>query len=214
MGKPLVVVPGLVRKDAIAYLSEHVEVRQWTEKTPMPRETLKKWLREADGLWSINNVSVDADLVADAPKLKVIAQASVGYDNVKVDDLTAKGIPYGNTPHVLTETVAELAFTLVATARRRILENMEFVTSGQWAQRPSNIKGRDLSRTTLGIIGMGNIGLSISRRNVPGRRGFTSSPAPWIVRWNASDFTGVCWNGLSIRCRSGISLHSSNMPVV
>lgn len=164
MGKPLVVVPGLVRKDAIAYLSEHVEVRQWTEKTPMPRETLKEWLREADGLWSINNVSVDADLVADAPKLKVIAQASVGYDNVKVDDLTAKGIPYGNTPHVLTETVAELAFTLVATARRRILENMEFVTSGQWAQRPSNIKGRDLSRTTLGIIGMGNIGLSISRR--------------------------------------------------
>ena len=55
----------------------------------------------------------------DAPNLKVIAQASVGYDNVNIDELTAAGIPYGNTPGVLNETVAELAFTLIATASRR-----------------------------------------------------------------------------------------------
>lgn len=164
MSKPVVVVPGLVRKDALAYLSEHVTIKQWTEKTPMPRETLKEWLKEADGLWSINNVTVDADLVAEAPNLKVIAQASVGYDNVVIDDLTARHIPYGNTPDVLTESVAELAFTLVAAASRRVMENAEFVKSGQWEQRPSNIKGKDLSRCTLGIIGMGNIGVSISRR--------------------------------------------------
>lgn len=162
--KPLVVVNGLVRKDAISYLAEHVDVKQWTEKTVMPRETLKEWLKEADGLWAIRPLDVDGDLVKDAPNLKVIAQASVGYDNVKVDELTAAGIPFGNTPGVLNETVAELAVTLMAMASRRILENVEFVKSGRWEERPSNIKGFDLSRRTLGIIGMGGIGLAISRR--------------------------------------------------
>lgn len=164
MDKPVVVVPGLVRKDAVAYLSEHVTVRQWTEKEKMPKEVLKEWLRDADGLWSINHFTVDEDLVKDAPNLKVIAQASVGYDNIDVDALTARHIPYGNTPDVLTETTAELAFTLMAAASRRIYENAQFVKDGKWAERPSNIKGKDLSRMTLGIIGMGKIGVSVSRR--------------------------------------------------
>ncbi len=164
MSKPIVVVPGLVRKDVVAYLSEHVTVRQWTEKEKMPKEVLKEWLREADGLWSINHFTVDEDLVKDAPNLKVIAQASVGYDNIDIDALTARHIPYGNTPDVLTETTAELAFTLMAAASRRIYENAQFVKDGTWAERPSNIKGKDLSRMTLGIIGMGKIGVSVSRR--------------------------------------------------
>ena len=164
MSKPIVVVPGLVRKDVVAYLSEHVIVRQWTEKEKMPKEVLKEWLREADGLWSINHFTVDEDLVKDAPNLKVIAQASVGYDNIDIDALTARHIPYGNTPDVLTETTAELAFTLMAAASRRIYENAQFVKDGTWAERPSNIKGKDLSRMTLGIIGMGKIGVSVSRR--------------------------------------------------
>ena len=91
--KPLVVVNGLVRKDAIAYLKEHVDVRQWTEKTVMPREVLKEWLVDADGLWCVRPLDVDADLVKNAPNLKVIAQAAVGYDNVNIDELTAAGIP-------------------------------------------------------------------------------------------------------------------------
>ena len=164
MSKPIVVVPGLVRKDVVAYLSEHVTVRQWTEKEKMPKEVLKEWLREADGLWSINHFTVDEDLVKDAPNLKVIAQASVGYDNIDIDALTARHIPYGNTPDVLTETTAELAFTLMAAASRRIYENAQFVKDGKWVERPSNIKGKDLSRMTLGIIGMGKIGVSVSRR--------------------------------------------------
>ena len=164
MKKPVVVVPGLVRKDAVSYLSEHVTVRQWTEKEKMPKELLKEWLRDADGLWSINHFTVDEELVKDAPNLKVIAQASVGYDNIDIDALTARHIPYGNTPDVLTETTAELAFTLMAAASRRIYENAQFVKDGKWAERPSNIKGKDLSRMTLGIIGMGKIGVSVSRR--------------------------------------------------
>lgn len=164
MKRPVVVVPGLVRKDVVAYLAEHVEVRQWTEKEQMPRELLKEWLVDADGLWSIGNITVDKDLIEGAKQLKVIAQASVGYDNVNIADLTERKIPYGNTPDVLTETVAELAFTLIASASRRIYENMNFVVSGKWMERPSNIKGFDLSKRTLGIIGMGKIGVSVARR--------------------------------------------------
>ncbi|WP_298705520.1 D-glycerate dehydrogenase [uncultured Veillonella sp.] len=164
MSKPVVVVPGFARKDALAYLGEHVTIKQWDKPGVMPRDLLKEWLQEADALWSVNGVTVDADLIAKASKLKVIAQASVGYDNINIADLTARNIPYGNTPDVLTETVAELAFTLVATASRRILENEAFVRSGRWAQGEAPIKGHDLSRMTLGIIGMGKIGVSISRR--------------------------------------------------
>lgn len=161
--KPIVVVPGLIRKDAIDYLSETCEVRQWTEKTAMPKETLKEWLKDADGLWVVKN-PINDEIIADAPNLKVIAQASVGYDNVDIKALTARKIPYGNTPVILNETVAELAFTLAACASRRILENFEFVRSGEWEKRPSNIKGVDMSKRTMGIIGMGSIGVSISRR--------------------------------------------------
>ena len=89
------------------------------------------------------------------PNLKVIAQAAVGYDNVNIDELTAAGIPYGNTPGVLNETVAELAFTLIATASRRIIENANFVKDGRWAQRPSNIKGFDLSVALLVSLAWG-----------------------------------------------------------
>ena len=163
--KPVVVVNGKAREDALAYLAEQVEIRQWTEERTMPRETLKEWLREADGLWSVRPLDIDGDLVKDAPNLKVVAQSSVGYDNVKVDELTVAGIPFGNTPGVLNETVAELAFTLIASASRRIYENMNFVTDGQWPKQPTGcVVGKDLSRRTLGIIGMGGIGVSISRR--------------------------------------------------
>ncbi len=161
--KAVVVVPGLIRKDAVAYLSKFCEVRQWTESTSMPRELLKEWLKGADALWSVTN-EVDADLIRDAKNLKVVAQASVGYDNINVEDLTARHIPYGNTPDVLNESVAELAFGLALCASRRILENIEFVKTGQWEQRPSPIKGIDLSKRTMGILGLGKIGLSISRR--------------------------------------------------
>ncbi|SUP44913.1 2-hydroxyacid dehydrogenase [Veillonella criceti] len=162
--KPLVIVAGKVRVDGLAKLAEGATIRQWQESTPMPRETLKEWLRDAVGLWSSKHIKVDADLLASAPNLKVVAQDSVGYDNIVISDLTAKGIPHGNTPHVLTDTVAELAFTLLAAASRRIVENVEFVKQGLWTkQRPIHI-GRDLKGTTLGIIGLGEIGLAIAKR--------------------------------------------------
>ncbi len=162
--KALVVVAGPVRRDALAELEKHCTIKQWKEKGPIPRDVLKDWLTEADGFWSASTVTVDEDLLKGATKLKVVAQASVGYDNINIPELTKLGIPHGNTPDVLTETVAEHAFALIVAASRRIFENMNFVLSGEWIEKYSPYKGRDLSRMTLGIIGMGNIGISISRR--------------------------------------------------
>lgn len=168
MAKAKVVVTGPVRPDVLAYLSREVEIRQWNESHPMDRNTLKEWLVDADGLWMRPSSAlgpIDGDLVAGAKQLKVIAQAMVGYDNVVVPELTQAGIPYGYTPQVLTETVAELAFTLIATARRKIFENAAWVRDGSWAsQGMAPLWGRDLSGTTLGIIGLGAIGSSIARR--------------------------------------------------
>lgn len=162
--KPLVIVAGKVRPDGLAKLAEGATIKQWQEPTPMPRSILKEWLREADGLWSSKHIKVDADLLASAPKLKVVAQDSVGYDNIVISDLTAKRIPHGNTPHVLTDTVAELAFTLVAAANRRIVENVEFVKQGSWTKQSPIHIGRDLKGSRLGIIGLGEIGLAIAKR--------------------------------------------------
>lgn len=161
--KPIVVVPGLMRKDALAELEKHCEVRQWDKAEPMPRELLKEWLVDADALVVVK-CQVDGDLIEGAKNLKVVAQAAVGYDNVSIEDLTARRIPYGNTPRVLDESVAELAMGLTICASRRIVENVDYVRSGKWMDRYPDFKGIDLSRATMGIIGMGNIGLSISRR--------------------------------------------------
>ncbi len=163
MEKPIVVVNGLVRKDMISALQEECEVRQWTKPEKMPREILKEWLADAEGFIPVMT-PVDEDLIAAAPKLKVVAQAAIGYDNIDIDALTKRHIPYGNTPHVVTESVAELAMGLVVCASRRIMENALFVKEGRWMERPSNIKGYDLSRMTMGIIGFGAIGISLSRR--------------------------------------------------
>ena len=161
--KPLVVVAGMIRKDVMTYLSEYVEIKQWTEKETIPKEVFAEWLEDAEGVW-LTKTPLDAEAIAGAKKLKVAAQSAVGYDNVDIEALTARGIPYGNTPDVLTETVAEFGFALTLTAARRIVENVNFVKEGKWMERPSNIKGVDVSRSTIGIMGMGRIGTSIARR--------------------------------------------------
>lgn len=161
--KPLVVVAGSVREDALSYLAEHVEIKQWKGEGMIPREVLKEWIVDADGVWLVKDI-FDEDILSVAKQLKVVAQASVGYDNADIDALTAHGIPYGNTPDVLTETVAEFGFALALTAARRIVENVNFVKEGKWLERPSDIKGFDLSRRTIGIMGLGRIGFSIARR--------------------------------------------------
>lgn len=165
MEKPKVVVAGPFLPEGIKRLSEHCEVRQWTDSATIERALLKEWIADADGLIIHGKIKADEDLLSAGKKLRVMAQAMVGYDNVSIDACNARKILYGNTPDVLVETTAELAFGLLVCVARRINEGWDFVRAGKWQpDKPIIPYGIDLSGRTLGIIGMGRIGVAVARR--------------------------------------------------
>jgi glyoxylate reductase len=145
-------------------LEPYAEMNIWEQPGPMPRSLLLEWLRDADGLFSSGDVRVDEELLAAAPRLKVISQSSVGYDNVDVEACTRRGVPFGNTPGVLVEATADLTFGMLLTSARRIHEGWEWVRSGRWTEEASFPFGVDLCGKTLGIVGMGDIGAAVARR--------------------------------------------------
>ena len=163
-----IVMTGKPMTEADQWIRERCEVRSWDEQGKMPRELLLEWLADADGLMSVGGqaIKIDAELLRHAPKLRVIAQSSVGYDNVDVAACTAAGVPFGNTPGVLTEATADLAFLLVMCAARRIKESLEVVRNGKWTATTAMPLGVDLCGKTLGIVGMGQIGSAVARRGM------------------------------------------------
>lgn len=164
MEKYQVAITGKVMPAALQLIQEHCQVQQWTEPTPIPRDTLFQWLRDADGLFINFQVRVDEELLAHAPRLRVVVQAAVGYDNIDIAACTARRIPVGNTPGVLTETTAELAFTLLLCAARRITTTWDIVRQGKWNAFTTIPFGTDLYGKTLGIVGLGSIGAAVARR--------------------------------------------------
>lgn len=159
--KPKVVLTGKTWPIPFAKLQEHCDVQHWEGPGPIPRELLKVWLEDAEGLLSVNHgTKVDEDLLDAAPKLRVIAQSGVGYDNIDVAACTKKGIPFGNTPGVLVEATADLTFGILLSAMRRIHEGWGWVRTGQWRE----VMGTDLYGKTLGIYGMGDIGSAVAKR--------------------------------------------------
>jgi lactate dehydrogenase-like 2-hydroxyacid dehydrogenase len=108
---------------------------------------------------------VDAELLAAAPRLKVVSNMAVGVDNVDLPACTGRGIPVGHTPDVLTETTADTAFSLLLAAARRIVEGVDHVRNGRWGPwDPNLLLGADVHGSTLGIIGLGRIGKAVARR--------------------------------------------------
>jgi len=122
-------------------------------------------LADADALICLLLDRIDASVLARAPKLRVIANCAVGYDNVDVAAATAAGIAVTNTPDVLTEATAELAFALVLAAARRIPEGDRLVRSRTWeGWRLDQLLGQELHGKTLGVVGLGRIGRAMVRR--------------------------------------------------
>lgn len=160
-----IVMTGRPMPVADHWIRERCEVVSWDEPGVMPRTLLEQWLADAEGLLSVGAqaVRIDAELLKHAPKLRVIAQSSVGYDNVDIAACTAAGIPFGNTPGVLTEATADLAFLLLLCAARRIKESLAILNEGRWGAAPIPL-GVDLFGKTLGIVGMGQIGSAVARR--------------------------------------------------
>lgn len=164
MKEYVVVANGKLRQCAYDKLNETVTLLGWQQGGKMPREVLEERLANADALYSTGGIRIAESLLAKAPKLKVVAQASVGYDNIDVAACTARGIPVGNTPGVLVDAVADTAYALLLDSARRIVKAHEHVASGKWGERKPFGLTVDLAGKTLGIIGMGDIGSAIAKR--------------------------------------------------
>jgi glyoxylate reductase len=150
---------------ALDQLSEQHEVEIWPDRLPPPNEQLRAHVQDVDGLLSTISDRIDAPLIDSATNLRAIANYAVGYDNVDVDAATRRGIPVGNTPDVLTNATADLAFTLLLAAARRLPEAAAAVTDGTWdTWDPRGLLGRSVYGQTLGIIGAGRIGQAVAQR--------------------------------------------------
>jgi glyoxylate reductase len=136
-----------------------------TVEVPMePRDALLAQLADADALLCNSDLpNVDGTMLARAPRLRVIASSAVGYDNIDLDACTQRGIPVSNARGSLVEAVADLVYTLILCALRRVLVGVDWVRSGEWL-RESAPYGVDLEEKTLGIVGMGDIGTAVARR--------------------------------------------------
>ena len=166
MNAAKIVMTGRPLPEADQMIRDCCEVQCWDQPGIMPRELLFEWLEDAAGLMSVGAqpARVDEELLAHAPKLRVISQSSVGYDNVDITACTRHGVPFGNTPGVLTEATADLAFLLLMCAARRIKECAAIVQNGEWTARTEIPLGVDLYGKVLGIVGLGQIGSAVARR--------------------------------------------------
>lgn len=163
--KPKVYVTRQVPEAGIAMLKSECEVEIWEGELPVPRDVLLEKVRDIDGLYCLLTERIDQELLNAAPRLRVISNMAVGYDNINVPACTARGIPVGNTPGVLTETTADLTFALLMAAARRIVEGVDYVRAKRWKTwGPMLLMGLDVHAATLGIIGLGRIGQAVARR--------------------------------------------------
>ncbi len=159
-----VVTSGKLRQPAYEMLDAQTNLLAWKEGGRTPADIFDGWLAQADALYSIGNIKIDAALLDKAPGLKVIAQASVGYDNIDIAECHARGIRVGNTPGVLSAAVADLAYGLLIDSARKIARGWQHVESGKWGERKGLGFGVDLAGKTLGIVGMGDIGSRVVKR--------------------------------------------------
>jgi glyoxylate reductase len=151
--------------DALDRLAAEHEVEVWPEQLPPGREELLGRVPELDGLLSLLTDPVDAELLDAAPRLRAISNFAVGVDNVDLDGATARGIPVGNTPGVLTDTTADLAVALMLGISRHLAEGDAYVRRGEWRTWETGLLlGHDLHGATVGIVGFGRIGQAVARR--------------------------------------------------
>ena len=166
MSLPKVFVTRQILEPALNTLSKHADIELWPNDQPPTPDQLKDKSHDVDGLLTNIMDRIDADLLDAAPKLKVISQLSVGLDNIDLAEVTKRGIPVGYTPGILAKSTADLTFALIMAAARRVGESERWVRQGNWqlAHHPMHWLGIDIHESTLGIIGMGQIGQEVAKR--------------------------------------------------
>ena len=165
MTKPEVYITRGIAQEALDMIDQVAEMEVWPQESPLSYEVLLEKVRDAEGLLTLLTDRIDAALMAAAPKLKVVSNLAVGYDNIDIPEATRRGIVVGNTPGVLTETTADLAFALLMSAARRVVEADSYTRKGQWQSwGPMTLLGQDIHHATLGIVGLGRIGAELAKR--------------------------------------------------
>jgi lactate dehydrogenase-like 2-hydroxyacid dehydrogenase len=150
---------------ALDLLETTHEVEVWPGRLPPTPAELAAGAADAEGLLALLSDRVDAALIDACPRLRAISNYAVGVDNVDLDAATRRGIPVGHTPDVLTDATADLAFTLLLAAARKLPEAIRSAQAGNWVTwEPAMYLGQAVHGTTLGIIGFGRIGRAVARR--------------------------------------------------
>lgn len=147
-------------------IRERFDVEIWPDPMPPPKKTIIQKVKEVDALVPMATDPIDKEVMEAAPKLRIIAQLAVGYENIDIEEATRRGIYVTNTPGVLTEATADLAFALLMAIARGIVEKDKYIRRGEWkvAGHPMLFLGQQIYGATLGIVGLGRIGSAVVRR--------------------------------------------------
>ncbi|MCU1489902.1 MAG: D-glycerate dehydrogenase [Acidimicrobiaceae bacterium] len=209
MSGPRVFVTRRLPGNALERLAAVTDLDCWQGDANPPHGELIERARHAEGIVPIIGDPIDAGLVEACERLRVVAGVGVGYDHVDVAALTRAGIPFSNTPGVLTEATADLAFALLLAVARRLVEARAVVLEGQWkAWDPSFLLGKELAGSTIGIVGVGRIGEAMARR----ARGFGMEVLGWSR--SARELDGVSFVSLPelLERSEFVSLHVALTP--
>lgn len=164
MSKPKVVIAYPVPEEVIEFVREHCDCKVLDFSKPVKLETIKEDISDAEGM-VILGLKVDDQLMDHAPKLKVASNITVGYNNCDVEAMKKRDVICTHSPGVLDETVADFVMGLLVSAARRLPELDTFTKEGRWTKGDmSELFGRDVHHSTLGLIGMGRIGEAVARR--------------------------------------------------
>jgi len=166
MPKPKIYVTRELPERGLNIIRERFDVEVWPEYAPPPKKTIIEKAKNVDALASLLSDKIDAEVFNAAPKLKIVSQLAVGFDNIDVAEATKRGIYVTNTPEVLTDTTADFAWALLMTVARRVTEADKYVRTGQWkvGWHPAMLTGRDVYGATIGIVGAGRIGYAVAQR--------------------------------------------------
>lgn len=163
--KAKVFVTRIIPEAGLSKIKAACEAEVWSDPLPPPAAVIRQKVASCDGLVSLLTDKIDGTLLDAAPRLKVVSNFAVGFNNIDVAACTARGICVGNTPGVLTDATADMAFCLLIGAARRLVDGHAYTLSGKWKTwEPLGHLGQDLVGRTLGIVGMGRIGYALARR--------------------------------------------------
>jgi len=166
MPKPKIYVTRKLPERGLQIIRKHFDMEVWPEYAPPPKKTIIEKAKNVDALATLLSDKIDAEVFNAAPRLKIVSQLAVGFDNIDIPEATKRGIYVTNTPEVLTDTTADFAWALLMALARRVIEADKYVRTGQWkvGWHPDMMTGRDIYNATIGVVGAGRIGYAVAKR--------------------------------------------------